>query len=90
MRQRDKDRKKRERGAVVCRLPLSERRYLKMSAFVPEVQPKLRMLCRSLARIVQEYYKDPLHRAEFEKWHLEKYGEPYIWIPVNDASEVGK
>ena len=62
----------------------------KMSAFVPEVQPQLRMLCRSLARIVQEYYKDPLHRAEFEKWHLEKYGEPYVWIPVNDASEVGK
>ena len=48
------------------------------------------MLCRSLARIVQEYYKDPLHRAEFEKWHLEKYGEPYVWIPVNDASEVGQ
>lgn len=32
----------------------------------------------------------PLHRAEFEKWHLEKYGEPYVWIPVNDASQVGK
>ena len=48
-----------------------------MSAFVPEVQPQLRVLCRSLARIVREYYKDPQHRAEFEKWHLEKYGEPY-------------
>ena len=37
-----------------------------MSAFVPEVQPQLRMLCRSLARISQEYYKDPLHRQNLK------------------------
>ena len=50
-----------------------------MSIFVPKVQPKARLLCRSLAQIVLDYYRDAEHRAEFEKWHLEKYGEPYQW-----------
>lgn len=58
-----------------------------MSVFVPEVQLQARVLCRSLARIVQEYYRDPQHRAEFEKWHLEKYGEPYQWVPVNGGND---
>lgn len=58
-----------------------------MSGFTPEVQPRARMLCRSLARIVREYYRDPQHRAEFEKWHLEKYGEPYEWIPENGGND---
>lgn len=54
-----------------------------MSVFVPEVQPQARVLCSLLARIVRGYYTDPQHRNEFEKWHLEKYGEPYVWVPVN-------
>ena len=58
-----------------------------MSVFTPEVQQQARVLCRSLARIVQEYYRDPQHRAEFEKWHLEKYGEPYEWVPVTNDKE---
>jgi len=58
-----------------------------MSVFTPEVQPQARVLCRSLARIVQEYYRDPQHRAEFEKWHLEKYGEPYEWVPENRGND---
>lgn len=58
-----------------------------MSVFTPEVQPQARVLCRSLARIVQEYYRDPQHRAEFEKWHLEKYGEPYEWVLVNGGND---
>lgn len=70
--------------------PAFGKKVLNMSVFVPEVQPQLRALCRSLVRIVQEYYSDPQHRAEFEKWHLEKYGEPYVWVPVNDTSEVDK
>ena len=61
-----------------------------MSVFTPEVQPQARVLCRSLARIVQEYYRDPQHRAEFEKWHLKKYGEPYEWVPVNGGNDNEK
>lgn len=61
-----------------------------MSVFVPEVQPRARVLCRSLARIVREYYKDPQHRAEFGKRHLEKYGEPYVWVPMNGGNDHEK
>ena len=58
-----------------------------MSVFTPEVQPRARVLCSSLARIVREYYRDPQHRAEFEKWHLQKYGEPYQWVPMKGGND---
>lgn len=58
-----------------------------MSVFTPEVQPQARVLSRSLARIVREYYRDPQHRAEFEKWHLQKYGEPYQWVPMKGGND---
>lgn len=30
-----------------------------------------------LGQVVREYFKDKSHREEFQKWHLETYGEPY-------------
>lgn len=43
---------------------------------------QLRHLSRGLAAKVQEYFMDEQHRQEFEKWHLETYGQPYVWKKV--------
>ena len=46
----------------------------------PEIIPEVKLrLGRLVARTVSNYFKDPAHRAEYEKWHLETYGEPYVW-----------
>nr|DAM15527.1 MAG TPA: hypothetical protein [Caudoviricetes sp.] len=55
--------------------------------FVPEVRNEARRFYRTLVQTVREYYRDPQHRAEFDKWHLEKYGEPYEWIPENGGND---
>lgn len=34
---------------------------------------------RELCRTVRRYLADPVHRKEFEEWHLQKYGKPYHW-----------
>lgn len=44
--------------------------------FTPAVKVRL---ARLVARTVSEYFRDPAHRAEFEKWHLETYGTKYVW-----------
>ena len=49
------------------------------SAFVPEKQGQLITLGSALADIVREYYQNPEHRRQFEKWYLEKYGQKYTW-----------
>lgn len=53
-----------------------------MSEFELQVRVRALLLCYSLPRMVREYYRDPQHRAEFNKWHLEKYGEPYAWVSI--------
>ena len=37
-----------------------------------------------LLQIVREYFKDPVHRAEFEDWYRKKTGEEYVWKKVTD------
>ena len=37
------------------------------------------MLGTALVRIVSEAMKDPVNRASFEAWYLERYGKPYEW-----------
>lgn len=32
-----------------------------------------------LAHVVTKTLQDPVKRAEFEAWYLEKYGVPYHW-----------
>lgn len=54
----------------------------KESVFTPEVQGQEKALALLLAQEVREYFKDPEHRKEFERWYLEKYGLPYEWKPV--------
>lgn len=54
----------------------------KESVFTPEVQGQARALSLLIAQKVREYFKDPEHREKFERWYLEKYGEPYVWKPV--------
>ena len=55
----------------------------KESVFTPEVQGQEKALALLLAQEVREYFKDPEHRKEFERWYLEKYGKPYEWKTVN-------
>lgn len=40
-----------------------------VSAFVPEVQAQAKAASLLLLQIVREYFKDPVHRAEFEDWY---------------------
>lgn len=54
----------------------------KESVFTPEVQGQEKALALLLAQEVREYFKDPEHRKEFERWYLKKYGKPYVWKPV--------
>ena len=54
----------------------------KESVFTPEVQGQEKALALLLAQEVREYFKDPEHRKEFERWYLEKYGKPYEWKSV--------
>lgn len=35
---------------------------------------QVKALARTLARKVQEYFRDPKHRAEYEAWKKERYG----------------
>lgn len=58
-----------------------------MSAFVPEVQAQARAASRLLIRIVQEYFADPVHRAEFEVWYKKQTGEDYVWKKVTDPDD---
>ena len=55
----------------------------KESVFTPEVQGQEKALALLLAQEVREYFKDPEHRKEFERWYLKKYGKPYKWKPVS-------
>ena len=54
----------------------------KESVFTPEVQGQAKAFALLLAQEVREYFKDPEHRKEFERWYLKKYGKPYVWKPV--------
>ena len=54
----------------------------KESVFTLEVQGQEKALALLLAQEVREYFKDPEHRKEFERWYLKKYGKPYVWKPV--------
>ena len=38
-----------------------------------------RSLAIELAKKVSEYYQDPAHRREFERWYKETYGKSYVW-----------
>lgn len=60
------------------------------SSFVPEVQGQVKAFGLLLARSVREYFKDEENRKRFEGWYLEKYGEPYVWIPVNGGNNNEK
>lgn len=55
---------------------------MKQSVFVPEKQAQAKALSLLLAQTVREYFKDTGHRAEFEKWYEQKYGEKYVWQKV--------
>ena len=35
---------------------------------------------------VRDYFRDPEHRRKFEQWHLETYGEPYVWRPLGGGT----
>lgn len=37
------------------------------------------VVSHSLYGTVQDYFKDPKHRAEFQRWYKEKYGKHYKW-----------
>lgn len=54
----------------------------KESVFTQEVQGQAKAFALLLAQGVREYFKDPEHRKEFERWYLKKYGKPYVWKPV--------
>ena len=54
-----------------------------MSVFVPEVQAQARALSLLIAQKVREYFKDEAHRAAFEAWHEQKYGEKYVCEKVS-------
>lgn len=53
-----------------------------MSVFVPEKQAQASALSLLVAQRVREYFKDEVHRAEFEKWYEQRYGKKYIWKKV--------
>ena len=55
----------------------------KESVFTQEVQGQAKAFALLLAQEVREYFKDPEHRKEFERWYLKKYGKPYEWKTVN-------
>ena len=38
-----------------------------------------RSLAIELAKKVSEYYQDPAHRRECERWYKETYGKSYVW-----------
>ena len=56
---------------------------MNQSVFVPEKQAQARALSLLLAQTVREYFKDADHRAEFEKWYEQRYGEKYVWKRVS-------
>lgn len=56
-----------------------------MSVFTPEAQGQAVVLAGMLAGRVREHFRDPENRRKFEQWHLETYGEPYIWEPLKDG-----
>ena len=60
------------------------------SSFVPEVQGQVKAFGLLLARSVREYFKDEENRKRFEKWHLEKHGEPYVWVPMDNTKKTDK
>ncbi len=36
-------------------------------------------LARLIYKRCSSYFKNPIHRREFEKWYFKKYGKPYEW-----------
>ena len=40
---------------------------------------KEKTFCFILLQKVQNYYKDPEHRKQFEEWYRKKYGKEYEW-----------
>ena len=32
-----------------------------------------------LLQKVRDYFTDPEHRKDFEKWYQERYGKEYVW-----------
>lgn len=54
-----------------------------MSVFVPEKQAQARAASLLVAQKVRDYFKDAEHRAEFERWYLEKYGKLYVWKRIS-------
>lgn len=48
-----------------------------MSVNIPTAYAK-KSLTLMLAEKVNEYFKDEQHQKEFEEWHLQKYGIPYV------------
>ncbi len=53
-----------------------------MSAFVPEKQAQARAASLLVAQRVRTFFKDELHRKEFEIWYEERYGRKYEWKKV--------
>lgn len=40
---------------------------------------ELYVLTNLLTSRVNEYFKSPNHRHEFEEWYYSKYGKEYVW-----------
>ena len=55
-----------------------------MSVFVAEKQPQAKAASLLLAQRVRDYFKDSVHREEFEQWYLQKYGKKYVWKKVTE------
>ena len=45
----------------------------------------MRCLARKVYFVVQNYYKDPNNRKEFDEWYLATYGKPYVWKTVEET-----
>lgn len=52
----------------------------------PEVRGQAQAIAGLLAGKVRDYFRDPEHRRKFEQWHLETYGEPYVWRPLGGGT----
>lgn len=43
-----------------------------MTDITAREESTLRQFARSIIPLITEYYKDPVHQAEFEKWKAER------------------
>ena len=50
-----------------------------MSAVVESRIGQEMSLAECLYHKVQEYYQDPQHRREFDRWYKKTYGKAYVW-----------